>query len=414
MASDFCCLEIENYTPRNNINEVIESKQSVSSVVFFNVTWTDEDLAWDVEDYDNITMATAPPDRLWHPEIHVANTLDDLVKVADPYYLQLSSDGTVQFEVATTLRTTCPFDLTEFPFDTQDCGITMVLKGFDIHVRPSVDDIRIIEDGSLNLIFTKTEWTIESSEMDVLTLNNEKPLINLRVTIRRAHLYYTLCVILPVMITSWVSLLVFWIPPDSGEKMSFLVSNFVSLTLYFNFIGDLLPRNFTEAPKMGILFVYICVQCAVAMVITIVVMRKHRQEVLEAELAMTLTAPSGMAPHPDQLRPVNQNKTMIVDDGVEPIPLRTLTPRKVTPNTTAEQDQEHYFQQQQQQQQQQRRPKLRIKRFLRMNSFEASEPSCWERNIARQDYFSAAAIDRICFCLFSLFGVLFHIILFEW
>ena len=66
------------------------------------------------------------------------------------------------------------------------------------------------------------------------------PRVEYTVTLDRASIYYLLCVLGPMAATSQLTLLVFWIPQASGERFSFLVSIYVSSTIYLGFVASVL------------------------------------------------------------------------------------------------------------------------------------------------------------------------------
>ena len=59
-------------------------------------------------------------------------------------------------------------------------------------------------------------------------------------SLRRKTTFYTVCLVLPMVLTSYMNALVFLVPLQSGEKVSFLVTIFVSNSVYIGSVTDVM------------------------------------------------------------------------------------------------------------------------------------------------------------------------------
>ena len=77
------------------------------------------------------------------------------------------------------------------------------------------------------------------------------PYLSFQLEITRRHRFYVIIFVVPNALLYVLSGLVFFIPPESGEKISFaitiLLAQFVSLAM----ISDILPSSSRSFPKMG-------------------------------------------------------------------------------------------------------------------------------------------------------------------
>ncbi|XP_059145926.1 neuronal acetylcholine receptor subunit alpha-7-like [Physella acuta] len=221
------------------VSQVLESKQTIDTQLYFEMSWDDKDLAWDAQNYSNWSFVSLPSGQFWHPEVFAMNTdtdSDNSYLLPQPNTVLLTSNGVMLYRLLTSITTFCNFDLTYYPFDTQSCSIVLGLygEGVTVLVEPS-----ILNESALvfDLKTFQGEWEKISTSFEVKASLIEMPYLVLSVSIRRATLYYILCVVIPMVVTSLLTLVVFWIPPDSGEKMSFMVSIYMSTSLFLSFVG---------------------------------------------------------------------------------------------------------------------------------------------------------------------------------
>ncbi|CAG5132661.1 unnamed protein product, partial [Candidula unifasciata] len=254
---------------------VDEVEQSVFSVGYIEMFWSDPDLIWDQAEYGGVDTISVRYDEIWHPSIRIANTADpDYMMIDKAQLVSLSSTGSLRYVTPVYLKTTCNMDLTYYPFDTQVC---------DIFFFPVFDDVRqnisarVAEELDSGVSVTG-QWKVKSRTMTRMAVGDIADVEVFVMVIERRPVFYLLCVLAPMILTSSVTSIVFWIPPKSGEKMSFLVTVFVSDALFLNFVAELMPRSLMNVPRLPLFLVLVTLQCMFAILATIFVMRKYEQE----------------------------------------------------------------------------------------------------------------------------------------
>ncbi|KAK3780492.1 hypothetical protein RRG08_045155 [Elysia crispata] len=262
------------------ILEIIEPRQVINMAVYYEFEWKDEGFMWNPADYANVSEAYLPYDRAWHPELIVANSAaEDFSLFPKPEYLQVKANGVFDITGGAIVHTHCYIDLTFFPFDHQTCTLIIGLLGHDIQVVPIAIQGELIEAVAQHVAIP-AEWQVRNHSFTVGKSDNF-PRVEYTVELDRASIYYLLCVLGPMAATSQLTLLVFWIPPASGERISFLMSIYVSTTLYLGFVGDTLPRKaytFTDAPRMVLFMVFSIIECILVLIATIISMHMHAAE----------------------------------------------------------------------------------------------------------------------------------------
>lgn len=142
----------------------------------------------------------------------------------------LDYTGRVEWRPPAIYKSSCEIDVEYFPFDEQTCVMkfgSWTYDGFQVDLR-HVDEsngTNVVDIGiDLTEFYTSVEWDI----LEVPAIRNEKfytccdePYLDItfNITMRRKTLFYTVNLIIPCMGISFLTILVFYLPSDSGEKV---------------------------------------------------------------------------------------------------------------------------------------------------------------------------------------------------
>lgn len=123
------------------------------------------------------------------------------------------------------LRSFCDVDFTEFPFDTQRCDLVFgswayERKQMDVRMHSNgtddFQDIRFVNDGK--------EWEIDRvialHEDFTYLLGYVYPYIRYSFVMRREATLYRHFFIVPGVMLAFLTLYIFFIPPESGERIT--------------------------------------------------------------------------------------------------------------------------------------------------------------------------------------------------
>lgn len=148
----------------------------------------------------------------------------------------------------------------------------------DLRHLQQTPDSDIIELGiDLQDYYISVEWDI----MRVPAVRNEKfyscceepyPDIIFNLTIRRKTLFYTVNLIIPCVGISFLSVLVFYLPSDSGEKISLCISILLSLTVFFLLLAEIIPPTSLTVPLLGKYLLFTMMLVTLSVVVTIAVL----------------------------------------------------------------------------------------------------------------------------------------------
>ncbi|KAL0270716.1 UNVERIFIED_CONTAM: hypothetical protein PYX00_008024 [Menopon gallinae] len=242
--------------------EVNLKSQVMTTNVWVEQKWTDYKLRWDPEEYGGVEMLYVPSEHIWLPDIVLYNNADGNYEVTLMTKATLTYNGEVYWKPPAIYKSSCEINVLYFPFDEQSCymkfgswtyhGYQVDLKHMD--QKPGSNLVPIGID--LKEFYLSVEWDI----LEVPARKNEEfypgytePYsdITFNLKMRRKTLFYTVNLIIPCVGITFLTILVFYLPSDSGEKVTLTVSILLSLTVFFLLLAEIIPPTSLAVPLLG-------------------------------------------------------------------------------------------------------------------------------------------------------------------
>ncbi|XP_052755475.1 acetylcholine receptor subunit alpha-like isoform X2 [Galleria mellonella] len=249
-------------------------------------SWYDYKLSWEPREYGGVEMLHVPSDHIWRPDIVLYNNADGNFEVTLATKATLNYTGRVEWRPPAIYKSSCEIDVEYFPFDQQTCVMkfgSWTYDGFQVDLR-HIDEARgtnVVELGvDLSEFYTSVEWDI----LEVPAVRNEKfytccdePYLDItfNITMRRKTLFYTVNLIIPCMGISFLTVLVFYLPSDSGEKVSLSISILLSLTVFFLLLAEIIPPTSLVVPLLGKFVLFTMILDTFSICVTVVVLNVH-------------------------------------------------------------------------------------------------------------------------------------------
>lgn len=152
----------------------------------------------------------------------------------DFYYLRVTSDGYVKWLPFQVFESKCDVDITYFPYDDQFCDIVIHSWSFskqEVNVTLFENDNTPVDYYSY---VKNAVWDIVSTNAYASSDSNVESEVTFSFWLRRKPLYYINNLIVPIALQGVISLMVFVIPADAGEKMSFAMTVFLSFAVFLS------------------------------------------------------------------------------------------------------------------------------------------------------------------------------------
>ena len=257
-----------------NIND---AQQTMTSRVSIDLRWHDKALSWNTSDYDGVGVVEMPVDSIWVPHVYITNSLDTKSLLADTPIVNVYYDGSVQKYLDRIVETTCVMDLEKYPYDTQNCPLLF----HHLHPPSSMElcvESFFLKTSTLKSLSFSSEWYLDTQKVQIVSISENVQIPSVSLKLRRKTTFYTVCLVLPMMLTSFMNTLVFLVPLQSGEKVSFLVSIFVSTSVFVSFFKDVMPRGLDSVPATMKLLIGVVVQSLLVLLATLFVMSRDRQQ----------------------------------------------------------------------------------------------------------------------------------------
>ncbi|XP_048648825.1 neuronal acetylcholine receptor subunit beta-3 [Marmota marmota marmota] len=257
--------------------DVDEKNQLMTTNVWLKQEWTDHKLRWNPDEYGGIHSIKVPSESLWLPDIVLFENADGRFEGSLMTKVIVKSNGTVIWTPPASYKSSCTMDVTFFPFDRQNCSMKFGSWTYD---GTMVDLILINENVDRKDFFDNGEWEIlnargmKGNRRDGLY---SYPFITYSFVLRRLPLFYTLFLIIPCLGLSFLTVLVFYLPSDEGEKLSLSTSVLVSLTVFLLVIEEIIPSSSKVIPLIGEYLLFIMIFVTLSIIVTVFVINVHHR-----------------------------------------------------------------------------------------------------------------------------------------
>ncbi|KAJ8930026.1 hypothetical protein NQ314_017191, partial [Rhamnusium bicolor] len=259
-----------------NVNE---KNQIMKSNVWLRLVWSDYQLQWDEADYGGIAVLRLPPDKVWKPDIVLFNNADGNYEVRYKSNVLIYPNGEVLwvppaiYQCSFLFQSSCTIDVTYFPFDQQTCIMKFGSWTFN------GDQVSLALYNNKNFVDLSDYW--KSGTWDIIEVpaylniyEGNHPTetdITFYIIIRRKTLFYTVNLILPTVLISFLCVLVFYLPAEAGEKVTLGISILLSLVVFLLLVSKILPPTSLVLPLIAKYLLFTFIMNTVSILVTVVI-----------------------------------------------------------------------------------------------------------------------------------------------
>ncbi|KAK6179887.1 hypothetical protein SNE40_012140 [Patella caerulea] len=262
----------------SQIINVNEKDQVMKTNVWLQIYWNDYQLKWKPEDYGNIHTIRIRPESLWTPDIVLFNNADGNYEVSYKSNCVIYNTGEVNWIPPAIYQSSCTIDVMYFPFDQQICHMkfgSWTFRG---------DSLRYVFKGDRNKLdltdYLKSgTWDIIDCPGEIVNVTDlssgkiEQQII-FKFILRRKTLFYTVNLIIPCVLISFVSVCVFALPADAGEKITLCISILLALVVFLLLISKILPPSL-KIPLIAKYLLFTFIMNIIAILSTVIIINRN-------------------------------------------------------------------------------------------------------------------------------------------
>ena len=256
---------------------------------YLYISWTDEQLAWNSSDFNNLTRLTVSPDDIWTPKLVHAEGKEIENGVAPSW---ISNSGRITWLIGTLFEGGCILDVRRYPFDKHECGFIVQPSAYDA----SEIQLGFLSNASATALFAEHgEWEVTDSRADLATF--VEPLSGvpfnvylLTMTFSRRYLFVAVHTSIPYFLLVLLNTMIFVVPIRSGERVTFSMTILLAFIFFTSNISDDLPHNSLKLSYVSIGMASLNVATTLGIIASVILCRLDSETITaEPEWLRSLT-----------------------------------------------------------------------------------------------------------------------------
>ena len=162
----------------------------------------------------------------------------------------ITHTGDITLMVPVVISFSCKMDVTYFPFDLQQCKMKFAswsYHGYELDVTNHTSS------GDTSVFADNGEWyliglPVQRNLVIYSCCNEPYPDVTFTLIIQRQHLYYFMNLVLPCLLITVIGVFVFYLPPESGEKVGLGITVLLSLVVFLLMVSQKMPATSETVP----------------------------------------------------------------------------------------------------------------------------------------------------------------------
>uniref|UniRef100_A0A3B4F0K9 Neuronal acetylcholine receptor subunit alpha-9-like n=1 Tax=Pundamilia nyererei TaxID=303518 RepID=A0A3B4F0K9_9CICH len=270
---------ILNVTLQVTLSQIIdmdERNQILTAYLWIRQVWFDAHLKWNKDDYDGLDTIRIPGSYVWRPDIVLYNSADDHFTGPMDTNVVIRHDGQIMWDSPAITKSSCKVDVSFFPFDAQQCRFTY---GSWTYNGNQLDILNAMESADLADLVENVEWEVlgmPAKKSIVLygCCADPYPDVTYTLKLKRKASFYVFNLLIPCVMISFLAPLGFYLPADSGEKVSLGVTVMLALTVFQLLVAEIMPPS-ENVPLIGKYYIATMTMITASTALTIFVMNIH-------------------------------------------------------------------------------------------------------------------------------------------
>ncbi|KAM9811437.1 neuronal acetylcholine receptor subunit alpha-10-like isoform 3-T4 [Syngnathus typhle] len=253
-----------------------ERNQILTTYLWIRQVWLDAHLQWSKDDYDGLDTIRIPSSYVWRPDIVLYNNADDHFTGSMDTNVVIRHDGQIMWDSPAITKSSCKVDVSFFPFDAQQCRFTF---GSWTYNGNQLDIVNAMESADLADLVDNVEWEVLGmpAKRNIVLYGccaEPYPDVTYTLKLKRRASFYVFNLLIPCVMISFLAPLGFYLPADSGEKVSLGVTVMLALTVFQLLVAEIMPPS-ENVPLIGKYYIATMTMITASTALTIFIMNIH-------------------------------------------------------------------------------------------------------------------------------------------
>ncbi|KAM8768588.1 neuronal acetylcholine receptor subunit alpha-10a isoform 2-T3 [Acanthopagrus schlegelii] len=270
---------ILNVTLQITLSQIIdmdERNQILTAYLWIRQVWLDAHLKWNKDDYDGLDTIRIPSSYVWRPDIVLYNNADDHFTGPMDTNVVIRHDGQIMWDSPAITKSSCKVDVSFFPFDAQQCRFTY---GSWTYNGNQLDIVNAMDSADLADLVDNVEWEVLGmpAKKNIILYGccaDPYPDVTYTLKLKRRASFYVFNLLIPCVMISFLAPLGFYLPADSGEKVSLGVTVMLALTVFQLLVAEIMPPS-ENVPLIGKYYIATMTMITASTALTIFIMNIH-------------------------------------------------------------------------------------------------------------------------------------------
>ncbi|KAA8594150.1 hypothetical protein FQN60_004984, partial [Etheostoma spectabile] len=199
----------------------------------------------------NVTLQVTLSQIIDMVKHHSAHNADDHFTGSMDTNVVIRHDGQIMWDSPAITKSSCKVDVSFFPFDAQQCRFTY---GSWTYNGNQLDILNAMESADLADLVENVEWEVMGmpAKKNIILYGccaDPYPDVTYTLKLKRKASFYVFNLLIPCVMISFLAPLGFYLPADSGEKVSLGVTVMLALTVFQLLVAEIMPPSENPVPK---------------------------------------------------------------------------------------------------------------------------------------------------------------------
>ncbi|XP_078335467.1 5-hydroxytryptamine receptor 3A-like [Crassostrea virginica] len=246
----------------NSIQNFDVKTGTLKTSIALNLVWKDDFIQWEAYDKDMMAFQL-PRHQVWTPTMILHNPAEGFELTTESNSVEKTRhfyNGTVNYIITGSIFTVCKPYIFHYPMDKHSCDIQIL----NSHYQENVVLKSLRDSVRLDHYMEHPEWLITGTNVSTQLVHGSITEISFIIHFSRKPEFHLINVVLPITFLSALNVLVFVLPHQSGERISYAITLLLTFVVFMNAMADELPPI---GDPVCLLNIYITIQMTMSSLI---------------------------------------------------------------------------------------------------------------------------------------------------